>query len=151
MNVCNAKNKNPHLTRCYIIFSYSLKPNRLSVSMSSLEHTNKPQSNYLTMKPILWQNSNTGIASPFCQNGRNIMPLFSPVDKQRILWSVFNNQHRTRSPSGPSRYGDRAQMPHKTYEHVAFTRTGSVHDLNGYTAKSMSTFILIANIFWHLF
>ncbi|XP_036217341.2 ankyrin repeat and SAM domain-containing protein 1A isoform X2 [Bactrocera oleae] len=95
----------------------TLKPNRLSVSMSSLEHTNKPQSNYLTMKPILWQNSNT-------------------VDKQRILWSVFNNQHRTRSPSGPSRYGDRAQMPHKTYEHVAFTRTGSVHDLNGYTAKN---------------
>ncbi|XP_050339708.1 uncharacterized protein LOC126766047 isoform X1 [Bactrocera neohumeralis] len=113
----------------------TVKPNRLSVSMSSLEHTSKPQSNYLPMKPILWQNSHTGIAPPFCQNDRNVLPLFSPVEKQRSLWSVSNYQHRTRSPSSPSRYGGRAQMSHKAYEHVSLARSGSVHNLHGHNTK----------------
>lgn len=136
--------------RCYIIFSYSVKPNRLSVSMSSLEQTNKSQSNYLTMKPILWQNSHTGIAPPFCQDGRNVMHLFSAVEKQRSQFNVFNNQHRTRSPSSPCRYGDRAQMPHKTYDQVRLIRTGSAHDIHGLNKKRMSIFFLFQIFFLSL-
>ncbi|XP_028900585.1 uncharacterized protein LOC105220712 isoform X2 [Zeugodacus cucurbitae] len=113
----------------------TVKPNRLSVSMSSLEQTCKPQSNYLPMKPILWQNSHTDIAPAFCPDGRNVVAAFSAVEKQRSLFSVFNTQHRTRSPSGPSRYGGHAQMTHKTNESVPLTRTGSAHELHGLNTK----------------
>ncbi|XP_017483614.1 PREDICTED: uncharacterized protein LOC108372438 [Rhagoletis zephyria] len=96
-----------------------IKANGLSVSMSSLETSTKPQANYLKMKPILWQKSHAGNASTN----------FAAVNKQRSLLNVFNNEQRARSPSSPSRFGSRILKPDKTYEHIALAKTGSASDV----------------------
>ncbi|XP_053945940.1 uncharacterized protein LOC128855238 isoform X1 [Anastrepha ludens] len=116
----------------------TIKPNRLSASMSSLEQSIKPQSNYLKMKPILWQKSVRNIAPPnFIDLTANGSAVFAPVNKQRSLLSVVNSQQRARSPSSPSRYGSSAQTYHKTYEHISFAKTGSTNNLfHGLCAKS---------------
>ncbi|XP_067618916.1 ankyrin repeat and sterile alpha motif domain-containing protein 1B isoform X2 [Eurosta solidaginis] len=113
----------------------TLKQNGLSVSMGSLEQTPKPQSNYLQMKPIFWQNSHTCLSRLQYVDATSI---FTSANKQRSLQTVFGEIQRTRSPSSPSRYGRcaRIQITSKMDKHTMDTTTGSMNDLHGLTSIS---------------
>ncbi|CAD6994189.1 ankyrin repeat domain-containing protein 17 isoform X2 [Ceratitis capitata] len=89
----------------------TIKPNRLSISMSSLEQTTKPHSNYLKMKPILWQKSHRGLAPKRYHEAYSDTTAFPAIQKQRSLLSVLNSQQHAQDPT---KYGDRAHVPYKS-------------------------------------